>query len=85
MRHSFFVAVQVKPQMVSVGTQTDGYEKRTSTPLVSPEQSEDELSFSDVINHAADMSWNPEEDMLSESEEEEPSEEPPVESLHDPK
>ncbi|CAL8321745.1 unnamed protein product [Arctogadus glacialis] len=33
------LAVQVKPQMVDVGTQTERFEIRRSTPLASPEQS----------------------------------------------
>lgn len=70
--------------MASVGTQTEGFEKRRSTPLASPEQSDDELSFSN-INHFGDMSWSPEEEMLSESSEEEPPEEQLLESLNDPK
>ncbi|KAK0146749.1 hypothetical protein N1851_013956 [Merluccius polli] len=63
----------VKPQMVDMGTQTERFEIRRSTPLASPEQSDDEWSFSD-INHSGDMSWIPEEDMSSESSEEEPEE-----------
>lgn len=71
--------------MMSVGTQTEGLEKQRSTPLVRPEQRDDELSFSNVINHSGDMSWNPGEDMLCESSEEEPSGELLLESLNDPK
>lgn len=67
--------------MVDAGTQTERFEHRRSTPLASPEQSDDEWSFSD-INHSGDMSWSPGEEMLSESSEEEPEE---LESLSDPK
>ena len=68
--------------MVDVGTQTERFEHRRSTPLASPEQSDDEWSFSNIINHSGDMSWSPGEEMLSESSEEEPEE---LESLSDPK
>ncbi|XP_063056188.1 uncharacterized protein LOC134450268 isoform X2 [Engraulis encrasicolus] len=54
--------------MVSVETQTESDGWR-STPLVSPEHSEDELS--DAMDKSGDVSWNPDEDMLSESSEEE--------------
>ena len=67
--------------MVDVGTQTERFEIRRSSPLASPEQSDDEWSFSD-INLSGDMSWIPEEHMLSETSEEEPEE---LESLSDPK
>ncbi|XP_048035479.1 uncharacterized protein LOC125260979 [Megalobrama amblycephala] len=67
--------------MVDVGTQTERFEHHRSTPLASPEQSDDECSFSDNINHSGDMSWSPGEEMLSEPSEEEPEE---LESLSDP-
>ncbi|XP_028435206.1 uncharacterized protein LOC114556491 [Perca flavescens] len=72
-------AVQVKAEMVSVGTQT---EQQISTPLPSSVQSEDESS-SDVMTHS-DLSWIPDEEMSSESSDEENSEEPIQESLNDP-
>ncbi|XP_059358951.1 uncharacterized protein LOC132097008 [Carassius carassius] len=75
------LAVQVKPQIVDVGTQTERFEHCRSTRLASPEQSDDEWSFSDIINHSGDMSWSPGEEMLSEFSEEEPEE---LESLSDP-
>ncbi len=38
----FILAVQAQPKMVSVGTQTERFEKQTSTPLPSPVHSDDE-------------------------------------------
>ena len=67
--------------MADVGTQTERFAIRRSTPLASPEQSDDEWSCSD-IDHSGDMSWIPEEHMLSETSEEEPEE---LESLSDRK
>ncbi|XDV25561.1 hypothetical protein PO909_029461, partial [Leuciscus waleckii] len=74
-------AVQVKPEMVSVGTQTEWFEQQTSTPLPSSVQSEDESS-SDVMDHS-DLSWIPDEEMSSETSDEENPEEPIQESLND--
>lgn len=67
--------------MVSVGTQTERFEKRTSTPLASPVHSNTESS-SVFMDEAGDMSWIPEEEM-SESSDEELSKEPPQEPPHD--
>lgn len=61
-------AVQVRPKMVSVGTQTVTPKvKTTSTPLPSPVQSDDETSS--LIDSDHDMSWMPEEEeeMMSDS------------------
>ncbi|XP_078108956.1 uncharacterized protein LOC144519589 isoform X2 [Sander vitreus] len=75
-------AVQVKAEMVSVGTQTEWFEQQISTPLPSAVQSEDESS-SDVMNQS-DLSWIPDEEMSSESSDEENPEAPIQESLNDP-
>ena len=77
----FILAVQVKPEMVSVGTQTEWFEQQTSTPLASSVQSEDESS-SDVMDHS-DLSWIPDEEISSETSDEENPEEPIQESLND--
>ncbi|XP_010766756.1 uncharacterized protein [Notothenia coriiceps] len=61
-------AVQVQPRMVSVGCQTE-------SPLPSPAHSDDESS-SVTMDHPGDMPWSPEEEMMSESSDEEPSKEP---------
>lgn len=61
-------AVQVRPKMVSVGTQTirsNQTIRRTSTPLASPEKSDEEASFMN-----SDVSWMPDEDDVSSDEEE---------------
>ncbi|CAM4571891.1 unnamed protein product [Leuciscus chuanchicus] len=62
-------AVQVRPKMVSVGTQTVTPKgKTTSTPLPSPVQSDDETSS--LIDSDHDVSWMPEEEeeeMMSDS------------------
>ena len=74
--------MQVKPELVSVGTQTERFE-RQSTPLPSPVQSEDE-SFPDVTDRF-DLSWAPDKEMCSESSDEDNPEEPMQESLNDSK
>ncbi|KAJ4936467.1 hypothetical protein JOQ06_001059, partial [Pogonophryne albipinna] len=61
-------AVQVQPRMVSVGCQTE-------SPLPSPAHSDDESS-SVSMDHPGDMPWSPEEEMMSESSDGEPSKEP---------
>ncbi|CAM4569352.1 unnamed protein product [Leuciscus chuanchicus] len=61
--------VQVRPKMVSVGTQTTRI--RTSTPLASPDNSDEEASFI-----RSDTSWVPDEEDVS-SDEEASYEEPP--------
>ncbi|KAK0135730.1 hypothetical protein N1851_028407 [Merluccius polli] len=71
---------RVKPELVSVGTQTERFE-RQSTPLPSPVQSEDE-SFPDVTDRF-DLSWAPDKEMCSESSDEDNPEEPMQESLND--
>ena len=67
--------------MVSVATQTERFEKQTSTPLASPVHSDDESS-SVFMDEAGDVSWIPEEEM-SESSDEELSKEPLHESHPD--
>lgn len=54
--------------MVSVGTQTEGFEQQTSTPLPSPVPSEDEASCDFMDQY--DASWNPDEEMSSEEDSE---------------
>ncbi len=73
--------VQVQPKMVSVGTLTEKTEKRTSTPLASPVHSDDESSV--FMDQPGEMSWSPEEEMMSESSDEEASNEPLQESHPD--
>ncbi|XP_077091529.1 uncharacterized protein LOC143742526 [Siphateles boraxobius] len=60
--------------MVSVGTQTERFEKPTSTPLPSPVHSDDESS-SVFMDKPGDMSWIPEGEMRSDSSDEEPQQE----------
>ncbi|CAM4572695.1 unnamed protein product [Leuciscus chuanchicus] len=60
---------EVRPKMVSVGTQTTRI--RTSTPLASPDNSDEEASFI-----RSDTSWVPDEEDVS-SDEEASYEEPP--------
>ncbi len=67
--------------MVSVGTQTKKFEKQTSAPLASPVHSNDESSV--FMDQPGEMSWSPEEEMMSESSDEEPSNEPLQESHPD--
>lgn len=62
------VQVNLKPKMVSVGTQTT-FRMQTSTPLTSPEQTDEEEDPSVIIS---DSSWVP-EDQMSDEDEEEPS------------
>ncbi|KAK1875808.1 THAP domain containing protein 10 [Dissostichus eleginoides] len=62
-------AVQVQPRMVSVGCQTE-------SPLPSPPAHSDDESSSVSMDHPGDMPWSPEEEMMSESSDEEPSKEP---------
>ncbi|KAK1888602.1 54S ribosomal protein L37 mitochondrial [Dissostichus eleginoides] len=61
-------AVRVQPRMVSVGCQTE-------SPLPSPPAHSDESS-SVSMDHPGDMPWSPEEEIMSESSDEEPSKEP---------
>ncbi|XP_065121196.1 uncharacterized protein [Paramisgurnus dabryanus] len=74
---SHAVQVNLKPKMVSVGTQT-AFRMQTSTPLTSPEQSDDEEDPSVIIS---DASWVP-EDQMSDEDEEELCEEEPSETCH---
>ena len=67
------VQVNLKPTMVSVGTQTT-FRMQTSTPLTSPEQTDDEEEDPSVI--ISDSSWLPEDQMSDEDEEELCAEEP---------
>lgn len=60
--------------MVSVGTQTESFEKQTSTPLPSPVHSDDESS-SVFMDKPGDVSWIPEEEMRSDFSDEEPLQE----------
>ncbi len=78
----FILAVQVQPKMVSVGTQTERFEKQTSTPLSSPVHSDDESS-SVVMDEAGDISWIAEEEMTSDSSDEELANPPLQESEPD--
>jgi len=55
------VQVYLKPQMVSVGTQTT-FRMQTSTPLTSPEQTDEE----DDPSVFSDASWVPEDQMSEE-------------------
>ncbi|KAK1894703.1 3-phosphoinositide-dependent protein kinase 1, partial [Dissostichus eleginoides] len=55
--------------MVSVGCQTE-------SPLPSPPAHSDDESSSVSMDHPGDMPWSPEEEMMSESSDEEPSKEP---------
>ena len=57
------VQVNLKPKMVSVGTQTS-FSPQTSTPLASPEQTDDEDD--DNASVVSDLSWVPEEPMHEE-------------------
>ena len=65
------VQVNLKPKMVSVGTQTS-ISPQTSTPLASPEQTVDDDDDNATV--VSDFSWVPEEPM---DEEELFDEEPP--------
>ena len=65
------VQVNLKPKMVSVGTQTS-LSPQTSTPLASPEQTVDDDDDNATV--ISDLSWVPEEPM---DEEELFDEEPP--------
>ncbi|XP_058632716.1 uncharacterized protein LOC131541161 [Onychostoma macrolepis] len=67
-------AVQAQPKMVSVGTQTERFEKQTSTPLPSPVHSDDESSSVFMDEHG-DVSWIPEEEMRSDLCDEKPLQE----------
>ncbi|KAL0984615.1 hypothetical protein UPYG_G00144190 [Umbra pygmaea] len=67
---SHAVQVILKPKMVSVGTQTT-FRMQTSTPLTSPEQTDEE----DDPSVISDSSWVP-EDQMSEEDGEELCEEP---------
>ncbi|KAF4112999.1 hypothetical protein G5714_005544 [Onychostoma macrolepis] len=60
--------------MVSVGTQTERFEKQTSTPLPSPVHSDDESSSVFMDEHG-DVSWIPEEEMRSDLCDEKPLQE----------
>ncbi|KAK2907406.1 hypothetical protein Q8A67_006391 [Cirrhinus molitorella] len=60
--------------MVSVGTQTERFEKRTSTPLPSPVHSDDESPF-DFTDEPGDVSWIPQEEMRSDLSDEKPLQE----------
>uniref|UniRef100_A0A8C5BL58 Uncharacterized protein n=1 Tax=Gadus morhua TaxID=8049 RepID=A0A8C5BL58_GADMO len=71
-RWSHAVQVNLKPKMVSVGTQTS-ISPQTSTPLASPEQTVDD-DDDDNATVISDLSWVPEEPM---DEEELFDEEPP--------
>ncbi|CAL8384260.1 unnamed protein product [Gadus morhua 'NCC'] len=71
-RWSHAVQVNLKPKMVSVGTQTS-ISPQTSTPLASPEQTVDN-DDDDNATVISDLSWVPEEPM---DEEELFDEEPP--------
>ncbi|XP_052463241.1 uncharacterized protein LOC128020674 [Carassius gibelio] len=62
-RWSRAVQVNLKPKMVSVGTQTS-FSPQTSTPLASPEQTDDEDD--DNASVVSDLSWVPEEPMHEE-------------------
>ncbi|XP_077060976.1 uncharacterized protein LOC143713532 [Siphateles boraxobius] len=59
------VQVNLKPKMVSVSTQTS-FCPQTSTPLTSPEQTDEDDDNASVIS---DLSWVPEEPMHEEHEE----------------
>jgi hypothetical protein len=54
------VQVNLKPKMVSVGTQTS-FSPQTSTPLASPEQTVDDDDDNATV--ISDLSWVPEEPM----------------------
>ncbi|KAL1276430.1 hypothetical protein QQF64_036053 [Cirrhinus molitorella] len=71
---NFVYTVQAQPKMVSVGTQTERFEKRTSTPLLSPVHSDDESPF-DFTDEPGDVSWIPQEEMRSDLSDEEPLQE----------
>ncbi|XP_026100436.1 uncharacterized protein LOC113071285 isoform X1 [Carassius auratus] len=62
-RWSRAVQVNLKPKMVSVGTQTS-FSPQTSTPLASPEQTDDDDD--DNASVVSDLSWVPEEPMHEE-------------------
>ena len=57
--------------MVSVGTRTGKFEKQTSASLPSPAHSDDDLSS--MFNEPDDLPWSAEEEVMSESSDEEPS------------
>lgn len=71
------VQVNLKPKMVSVGTQMT-FRMQTSTPLTSPEQTDEEEDPSVIIS---DSSWVP-EDQMSDEDEEELCEEEPSQTCH---
>ncbi|XDV26303.1 hypothetical protein PO909_030053 [Leuciscus waleckii] len=71
-RWSHAVQVNLKPKMVSVGTQTS-FSPQTSTPLASPEQTDEDDNASVI----SELSWVPEEPMHEEDEEDLFDEEPP--------
>ncbi|KAK2906476.1 hypothetical protein Q8A67_005461 [Cirrhinus molitorella] len=71
MKTSTVDPVQAQPKMVSVGSQTERFEKRT---LPSPVHSDDESSF-DFTDEPGDVSWIPQEEMRSDLLDEEPLQE----------
>ncbi len=65
--------------MISVETQTEMFDPPTSTPLTIPAHDDDRSSLVFMDQHC-DTSWSPEEEMMSESSDEEQSQERLVET-----